>query len=290
MEGAIEWLNENALRSYPLMEGYSSEAFPEDLILDLQLVVPFFSPGDISPELVAYTVTDSWASFDFSYGSFYLYAGTYNVSSFSELTYPLYVRDTSGSLLVLGPALGRVTTRGPINVHIPVEPATVHYFSGAWEGVKSLSPYMGYLTSIGTYEPLLPLVEDTEPLSLNGDIELTEGYNYQVDFKNDRINLTAAFGAGIPMTCSTEFIPPEQKDCGSLVSYINGVPPDKDGIFRFTPGDNIYIFNGLSVTEDIPDTTVSPQLDRVNENTVFVGLTFLETDLCSPVQLLPTNN
>jgi hypothetical protein len=285
MDGVIEWLNENELRAYPFLEGAISTPFGENFILDLQLVLDNETSLDNIPAFLGVSITEQELLLNFTGNTFHIPRGEASSGS--------YWRNTNGSLVVLGPGaatMASIEEAGELVCNIPVEPATVYYFDGAWLGVNSVAPYRGYLTTVGSHEPLLPLVPDTESLQLAGDVELSAGYNYGIDFRGGKINLTAAFGLGLPMTCESVFISSDQKDCLDLVSYINGISPDKDGVFRFTPGNNIYIFNGLAVPDNIPDETTTPPISRVNENTVFVGLTFLETDLCSPVQLLPTNN
>jgi len=146
----------------------------------------------------------------------------------------------------------------------------------------------------------LPLTS-VEGIATTGDVEFVPGYNYQINFNNSLINMTAAYALGLQMDCTTQFLPAQYHDCPDIVSYINGIPPDDNGIFKFVQGSNIYLVDGNSVQQPIQDTNISPPLSSytdisgtqqvgLNNNTIFVGLTFLESDLCSPVQLLPTNN
>ncbi len=286
MESVLEWLNENEYRGYPFVDGTLTDPIGNDFLLDLQLVMTDETITSDVPAFIGLEKDAENLILNFNGGNSF-------VIPLTQIQSKKYWRNELGSLAVIGPGAVRLaadTQVQTVETVIPVEPATVYHLGGAWLGVKSIAPYRGYLSSIGTAEPLLPLEVDEDDLKQTGDIELVEGYNYKINFNNGKINLAAGFGFGIPMSCSTEFIRPQDKDCDELVSYINGIPPDTDGIFHFTPGENIYIFDGNTVTEDIPDTTVEPTIPRVNENTVFVGLTFLETDLCSPVQLLPTNN
>jgi hypothetical protein len=291
----IEWLNENELRAYPLVEGRTYTAVPESAFLDLQLVLDS-QTSPILARLLDILVTTSEITIHFTGNEFKL---TYQ--DIETLQFPQYIRNSLGSLVVLGSGIKNIPMGEILNCPVPVEPATVYQFGGAWLGVSSINGNPKYLTTVGTIDPKLPLIPDLSSEGLTGDVNFSPGYNYRINFNNNLINMAVGFGYGLQMSCNTNFIDPALLDCGDIVSYINGVPPDSSGVFRFTAGSNIYLFDGNSVTSPIYDDKVTPPLttytdlsgnfhDGLNANTIFVGLTFLETDLCSPVQLLPTNN
>jgi hypothetical protein len=297
----VEWLNENELRAYPLIEGKTIAAIPDNTILDLQLVLDE-NTSPVGAELIDFTVGFYQVTINFTGNNSFSFSYTNGeTGSLSDISYPLYLRNDKGSLLVLGKGLMEVETYSTIVCNVPVEPATVYQFGGAWLGVTSLNSSPKYLSIANSVEPELPLVVDETTNGVIGDVELDPGYNFRINFNNNLINMAAGFGYGLQMSCNTHFIDPSLLDCPDIVSYINGVPPDSSGVFRFTAGSNIYLFDGNSVADPIYDKNVTPELttytdlsgkthDGLNANTLFVGLTFLETDLCSPVQLLPTNN
>lgn len=297
MDTVVEWLNENELRAYPLIEGELAQNIPEDFLLDLMLVINVELDELATVRLLNISTEADGLTATFSGEGNAFYVA-------KNKTFPQYVRNPNGSLAVFGEgakiffAQGNATS---IDCAVPVEPATIYKFDLAWLGVSSISSYKNYQSeSSESYIPSTPLVEDDYSYSLKEAVEFYPGYNYKIDFRNDRINMAVGFKFGIPMDCTTEFVAPELKDCHEIISYINGVPPDSKGVFRVTAGENIFTFSGNTVDEDIPDTNPKiaelyytqgkPPITKINPNALFVGLTFLETDLCSPVQLLPTNN
>jgi hypothetical protein len=293
MDNVIEWLNENELRAYPLIEGKQLDIVPEDFLLDLMLVVNK-SISDLSAvELLNIVKESGGITVEFTDNNFFIPIDT---------EYPFYTRNNNGSLAVFGEGVKNyldLSNTAVISCHIPVEPSTVFKFDGAWLGVSSLATYKNYQSIQNSYTPETPLnLSAIGNYQLEGDVELYPGYNYKINFNNDKINMGAGFKLGIAMDCTTEFVERDLKDCDKIISYINGIAPDSSGVFRFTSGENIYIFNGDKVTSDIPDENPTvlalypnnPIVSKINKNTVFVGLTFLESDLCSPIQLLPTNN
>jgi len=382
----LEWLNENTLRAYPLIEGKTVSQIPDGAILDLSLNVRT-STNPATAKLTALVVNSTDITVIFTDNVFdYNYAAN-GVSGVDAVKFPIYLRNTSGSLLVLGEDLKKVARNTVFNVNVPVEPAVVYQFGGAWNGVVSIAGNPNYTgggfkienlmnfqgqaavsqnsVSVGlgnpawgtqikatpqNYEivfngglvapitgatgtpspgaqwtitglwpanssgaPLTIRAKNTDALvpslplqaaastGITGDIEFAPGYNYAINFNNNLINMTAGYRLGLQMDCTTRFLPDTYHDCGDIISYINGIPPDENGIFKFTAGSNIYLFDGNSVQQPIQDTNVTPTLSSytdisgnqqagLNNNTIFVGLTFLESDLCSPVQLLPTNN
>jgi stringent starvation protein B len=297
MDNVIEWLNENELRAYPLIEGERSEMVPENFLLDLILLVNQNIADLASVRLLNIATEISGISVQFS-GE----GNTFFVPK--NQVYPVYVRNQNGSLAVFGEGVEQFinnSTTSVVECNIPVEPSTIFKFDLAWLGVSKITTYKNYQSIENSYTPLTPLeLSAIGDYSLTGDVEFYPGYNYKIDFNDGKINMAAGFKLGMAMDCTTHFISPELKDCDKIISYINGIPPDTSGAFRFTSGENIYMFDGNTVAVDIPDT--NPKIDelyysqgkppilKINPNTLFIGLTFLESDLCSPIQLLPTNN
>jgi hypothetical protein len=88
---------------------------------------------------------------------------------------------------------------------------------------------------------------------------------------------------GLKMDCSTFFLEETFRDCSDIVSYINGVPPDEEGNFRLLQGADINIVPGTTLNADFEDTFQQ----KANEHSLFVGLSFQQTDVCAPVNLTP---
>jgi hypothetical protein len=290
MEPVIEWLNENELRGYPLLEGVYGSSIPENFLLDLTLNLRG-NAQIFEAKLLNISRQNNQLHVSFTGDE-----NTFIVTPGLIAKFPHYVRNSNGSLAVFGEGVNRVFADiahgSQLTLNMPVEPATVFQFDGPWLGVSSLSATESYKSVSVTNAAKLPLELQTDisQTSLTGSIEFRAGFNYGVNFDRDRINMQASFGLGDQMSCVTEFVAPELKDCPDIISFINGVPPDKSGIWRFTAGTNIALFDGTSVKSQLDDNEVSPSITNINANTLFVGLTFLESDLCSPVQLLPTNN
>jgi hypothetical protein len=288
MDNVIDWLNENELRAYPLQEGSYGEALPENFLLDLILKTKA-TDADVA-KLLKITKTGNSLVVEFSGEN-----NTFELD-LTDLDFPKYLRNVNGSLAVFGDGVNTVaaglTDPSEKILELPIEPSAIFEFDGAWLGVSSLSVLEGFKSETASHTPLLPLEKEvvSANLQLQGEINFVPGFNYAIDFSENVIGMEAGFGLGDPLSCSIEFISPELKDCADIVSFINGVPPEDKGIFRFVTGDNVTVFDGSAVKDQVNDYEASPVINNVNENTVFVGLTFLETDLCSPIQLLPTNN
>lgn len=310
MEQVLDWLNENELRSFPLLNDAnklfslngSSWLLPENFILDLQLTVKDSSLVTEGYDIIP-VVLSSIALIE-SGDVKIIFSGDEQITEFTisapdSQTYPLYIRNPDGNLAVFGLGvlsfIAAAETASQLVTNIPVEPATCTQFNGVWLGVNSitsspekvsLSPLLGGISR--AYEPILPL-EDTETsTSLQGDVKFLEGYNFRVAIRESLIDLEIASGYGLLMNCSTSFIPEEYLDCSDIVSFINGVPPDSSGTFRLTAGSNINITKGAAISSDFYDPVSSvSRLETSNNHTLFVGLNFQATDICAPVNIIP---
>lgn len=306
MDPIIDWLNENELRAYPLMDDFdktvsvdgSSWELPDSFLLDLQLVVNTFelaSPDGTSTGIflkkLKYINQDS---LEVHFGSADSSVAMFNLANISATVFPLYVRNPDGNLAVFGDGLLQVIdnfsgTPAEANLSIFVEPSTCIQFNNAWLGVNSLSVSPEKISKsshlVGTarsYEPALPVYDVTDNTALYGDIKFLEGYNFRVDHSQGAVDLAVSSSGGLRTNCSTSFIPEEYLDCHELVSYINGVPPDSAGTFKLNPGTNIDIVSGNNLA-----SFNDPLTEKANAHTLFVGLTFQTTDLCAPVNVTP---
>jgi len=304
MEQVLDWLNENELRSYPIIEGTSKTLtgetstleLPDNFLLDLQLLITSFrlsqENGTSVPiflKKLKYT-----NSLDIVFGTATATVETFTITSPEEETFPLYIRTPAGNLAVFGTGVTELLTAGnnqPFEVYgdISVEPSTCSQFDAAWLGVKSLSATPEKVSKnaldvgiVRSYEPVLPLIDMPEATKLTGDVRFLEGYNFRVNISNSLIDLEIGASFGLNMNCSTSFLQEEYLDCSELISYINGVPPDTTGNFKLNPGTNISIVSGNTL-QPFND----PLTESANTHTLFVGLTFQSTDLCAPVNILP---
>jgi hypothetical protein len=311
MEQVLDWLNENELRAFPLLDSVSklvtiagaSWSIPENFILDLQLIVKTRDLVDENnysvPVVLSKLTRTSTADIKVAFALSSQEITEFTINTPTEQNYPLYLRNSDGNLAVFG--LGVLdflnTTTLPIVLltSIPVEPSTCTQFNGAWLGVSSLrtAPEKVSLNSLlggeyRMYEPILPLENIISPTILNGDVTFLEGYNFRVKINNSLIDLEIGSNYGLRMNCTTSFIPEEYLDCDDIVSYINGVPPDSSGNFRLTAGSNVSITRGTSVPVDFYDPASSVNHEETsNEHTLFVGLNFQATDICAPVNIIP---
>jgi hypothetical protein len=306
MEQVIDWLNENELRAYPLMDASdkivtsneTSWLLPDNFLLDLQLTVtthnlsnPDTTVIPVALTKLKYTHPDS---LEVTFGISGAAVSVFTLADCSNLTFPVYVRNPDGSLAVFGEGVltvvdsyNQTTTESVLD--IAVEPSTYVQFNDAWLGVRSLqvSPEKisksVYVVGIAdSYEPQLPLVNVLAPQVLVGDVKFLGGYNFRVDVSSGAIDLEINANRGLKMNCSTSFIHEDYLDCHELVSYINGVPPDENGAFKINPGTNVDIVSGNILT-----AFNDPLTETANSHTLFVGLTFQATDLCAPVIITP---
>jgi hypothetical protein len=316
MEQVIDWLNENELRAYPLLDdpnkavvfdNVTTWIIPDNFILDLQLVATFSLKEQLqlnqnlvevsSPvflKKIALLQGNSAPELEILFGTSSQDIETFHVADIDSISYPYYSRTPGGCLLVLGEGvldlLSNISIGSEALVNIPVEPSVCTQFNDAWLGVNSLRtrPEKVSKNPLTTdrqdrFEPALPIENSTTTHRLNGDVKLLAGYNFRVGINDNLIDLQVGFGYGLVMNCNTSFIPSRYLDCDELVSYINGVPPDDNGNFRLNPGTNINITSGLALPTFDDEFT-----EESNANSLFIGLTFKATDLCAPVNLVPT--
>lgn len=295
MEQVLDWLNENERRMYPLQEGAAvaqsgqqAYTLPENFLLDLQLKVPFSLSEDVTIYLktLKYTAGGVEVSFGSSSQSLILF----NIPLVSA--YPVYIRTETGQLGVFGEGVADFinwsieegTQDTVLTAMLPVEAATCIQYDNEWLGVNSISATPSKQTEdiLNSFAPLLPLVSVVSPAKLEGDVTFLGGYNFRVAIADNLLDLEISDSYGLRMSCSTSFISSEYLDCGDLVSYINGIPPDSSGNFRLNAGSNINIISGNTI-----DVAVDPDINLARQHSLFVGLSFQATDLCAPINLAP---
>lgn len=294
MEQVVDWLNENELRAYPILEGYNDVILnvngtnwqiPNNLLLDLKLTVKTFSLNHPTNATV-YLKKISYSAENGVNLLFGKYDGEdiedFNIPN-TQTIYPYYLRTQDGNLIVAGKGILdfiAVCSGTPTEIHtnFPIEPSTYVEFRDAWLGVTNLytTPQKENDTLISS-SPKLPL-EESITTYVTGKVKFIEGYNFRIDIKDSLIDMEVGANYGLTMDCATHFIASQYLDCGSIVSYINGIPPDDDGNFRILQGANIVLTSGKTM-ENFNDSFS----ENSNQNTVFVSLSFQQTDLCAPV-------
>lgn len=208
----IDWLNENALRAFPLKETISrvsgAYTLTNDVILDAQ-----FSYETLPSEVELLSIVADATNVVFTC------TGSITFTAPRASTYPLSIRTAQGHLLTIGDVTG-IDDGTYTFTNVVFEPSVSHEFGAEWLGVQSLS---------------------FNAASYTGDLNFIEGY--QFDVLIDGVNIT--FGAGnkygIPVAC--EQFGSLEYDCDSIVSYINGVGPDGKGIVRLINGGGIVVLD-----------------------------------------------
>lgn len=244
----IDWLNENQYRAYPLKNkgnrAFGSGLNLDTIILDANLVAPYLS-DNVSVVINNISVSGSDCIISTNIGSF-------TVTSYLTASYPYYIRNSHGLLVVSSD----ITQVVGINYFLSVEfeESVVSIFDSYWSGVASISFNSDFIN--------------------NSSIELQAGYQFQLSADEDTSTIT--FGAnrlyGIPIGCE-EFFPDIPKDCDSLIAYIDGVGvTNNGGSFTFTAGSNIAIYND-------PDN-----------NRIYIGLNFEPEDVCVNINARPNPN
>ncbi len=175
------------------------------------------------------------------------------IPDYLSQTFPYYVRNTQGSLLVVGSTAHYVETPWLFN-NWYFEHSTITRFHGAWRGVTGLSFNGG--------------------APLTGYVEFLEGYQVGLSPNElaNSIKITVSRSAGKPIGCTRIFGEDAPDDCGSLLSYINGAFTRTDfGELNLVPGNHIAIY---------------PDPDR---HRIYVGLTFNQDDVCTTVPARPVS-
>lgn len=297
MEQIFDWLNENENRAYPLLDSYNNKTylingkiwkFPDDLLVDLQLVARNFLLKDETIYLKKIILNTDSVEVLFTTEDDTKVVTVFNIN-FNELNeLYIYKRNSDGCLAVFGKGLNKFkdaceSIPQTLNLDLPVEFATCYEFRNAWLGVKQITVTPEKITD--TTNHINPNLTETIGLQnvstntiLTGDVKFLEGYNFRVIIRNNLIDLEISKGSGLNTNCSTHFIPDQYIDCDDIVSYINGVPPDENGNFKITQGDNIVLTSGKAIA-NFNDSYA----ESANQHTLFVSMVFSADNLCSPI-------
>jgi hypothetical protein len=285
MADILEWLDENSLRSFPFLlisdkVANTSYVLDNGLILDLALI------NNTTPSQNLYALV----SIDASASPTVIFNFTNSISftTSSNLSGIQYLIGTNNSKMTINASLlGAIPTSVNIFTNLQVEPSLIFEYYNDWLGVTQLTISPDY-ESGGIdyeYEAITPLQSQSSP-NLTGNIVFYEGFNIDINFDtiNNLILLTVGNSYGIPLSCSNQFINPEDTDCDEIISYINGVPPASDGTFNIAPGTNINLVLGTSIVDFYDSYNLS---EPANSHSLFIGFTFLEEDLCQTIAVLP---
>lgn len=284
----IDFIEENQYRLYPFTSDSSlmyaingnfltQALMPNNAILDCNIYVN----NKFTNVLALNFIRRSGFAFTITFDSV-----SFVIPDASAIVFPYYTpRAGNGSYVVLGEGILTLAQGVSGFSAARVLPSLIIEMSHAWKGVNEITTHPNYLSETTHHRALLPLQESLVPIIATGDVTVYSGYNFEVYIQNQKLNLAALKGYGIPLDCSTSFLSPEFLDCGEIVSYINGVPPNKQGVFRFVAGENINIFDSPETEGVFKDTIDLDAGNNVNANshTFFVGLTFGKTDICAPI-------
>ncbi|WP_395000467.1 hypothetical protein [Acinetobacter sp.] len=209
----IDWLNENALRAYPLKEMITrvSDDYTLDdgVILDAQFVYANLL-SDVALTQIVSNTTDV---------IFTLTGGVVFTISKSGV-FPAYARTSQGHLLVVGASAANIPIGTYIFSNVIFESSVSFEFGEAWLGVQSLN-----------FNSSSPII---------GDINFIEGYQFGIHVTRSVITLNCGAGYGRPLSCISFG---GVSDCTAIVSYVNGVGPDGHKVLHFKSGGGIVIFD-----------------------------------------------
>jgi len=138
MQQVLDWLNENELRAYPLLDSHSrlftvgslSWQLPDDFILDLQLVETSSSFSIASSAIILKSIAYSTTAVTVVFGNSATDITSFEIDT-SVDSYPRYIRNSDGCLAVFGNGVKNFTdicvseelTEVTLTASIPVEPA-----------------------------------------------------------------------------------------------------------------------------------------------------------------------
>jgi hypothetical protein len=245
-DSIVDWLNENEYRGYPLRENTARTVGSTNVILDsIILDASFIYINNPLPETVkltqivvgtniTVTVTDQ-PSFVFPKAN----------------TYPVYIRNSEGSLLVIGETVATLPNATYSFPNTAFEDCVSSEYRDKWLGVSKIS------------FPDYP--------NIAGDQNWEEGYQFKIQINNNTIGLGASNNYGTPISCQNFFEGIFSNDCDDIISTINGAQtitnPD---VIRFDTGPNVIIF------EDPPN------------HRLYIGLNFNKEDVCKNPLINPT--
>ena len=215
----VEWLNENELRGYPLLEESTNYYTHQNVTYELhRLIVDALLLYDLSPDMVEIT------SIQTSSGTLTINITNqpaFTLANYSSITEPQYLRNSFNSLIVVSAYASQLPNNAAFNVSGAVfEPCTVLEIPLSIKGLSSLT----VAGNTGT-----------------GDITLTEGYQLSLIPTANSLEIEVGRNFGIPLPCIS--VSNITNDCTSIISSINGASPLQSGSpIKFIAGNHVKIF------------------------------------------------
>lgn len=246
----VDWLNENAYRSFPFAEGSDfvcsdGVSFPNWMILDAKAVVtPEGRSGD---------------RFDCG-----VFVTGFTIRKIQDQAYVSVAVDVS--VKISGPS-GSRTLSGSLSSNLvpgKIYPCRFNFFSddGFPFDYAVLSMFIGGPATVNDAEALVGSHQLKSPRKLiqsrvivypggfgsdtiygddgfgaSGDVHVRDGYNTSLKIAGDRIQLRISGESGLGYECS------EDKGCDAIY-YINGQRANSDGSFNFIAGEGVQIHTG----------------------------------------------
>ena len=255
----LEWLDENRRRAFPLTE--SAGGPPTDIIVDAQLLMS----SSVTPSLVNIIVV----------------AGVSCVINISEgqsfsIVLPIStdyitVTNNSNSKVTVSSAVNSLITGTTNYVDVYFEDYVSLCISGKFFGVTSVA-FTAFAEDLGLLDGYYLQLMSGDTLGLIagnvpfvGDIDFYGRYQTKLDVKNGSLLWVVGKNHGTPLPACAPY---GADDCGTQVSYINGVSPVSNA-FTFKTGA------GIKVTPDKINHTLTFELD------------FATTDICATIPPTP---
>jgi hypothetical protein len=239
----LEWLNENALRDYPLVANSpysittgSTTIYIKPLILDACL---FYSsvPSSVTLNTI---ITTTALSINITGQP------VFTIPNYLTATYPYYVRNSSNSLLVVGDAT-HISNNLTFNVNAVFEPTTL----------------------IEIYPNTLGLTNlNINGNNLTGNVSLSDGYQLTLLPEKQELSIEVGRNEGHPLPCIN--IKGVVNDCSSIVSTVNGASPSNTGnpiyikagnhfkVYDDINNSRVYIGLDFNITDILPTTLPNP--------------------------------
>ena len=210
----LDWLYENALRSFPFKENAPKVSggfeLANDVVLDAQFTFEAH-PTDFRVTQIVSTVDD--VTFTFSD------AATMVVDK--GITTNEYVRTSTGKMMVFGLGLNNMPVGTYTFSGLLFEPSVIHEFGGPWKGVESIA--------------------FDESAALTGILNFIEGYQFELFLSGQAIRFAVGNLYGKQISCTQFSDYPE--DCDEIISSINGVVPDGNKDLYLKAGNGFVVWD-----------------------------------------------
>lgn len=248
----VDWLDENSLRAYPLTSASSRFFTIGGVELDLYGIIVdanfVYSEHPISDIIKLVSLTWNNDSLEIIVKDLL----PFSVTSVSSQVYPIYLRNANNDLLVLGEALTTILTATNDMYqfeNIEFEPCIATEIRDRLSGINILS----FNNS--------PVISDT--------VRLVEGYQTDIQFNGQVIEIVIGRNEGIPLSCQNFFQSELVYDCDTIVSFVNGASPrDSGGKISIKAGSHVKIY------------------EDKEKRRIYIGLDFDSADVCK-INTLP---